>query len=380
MIELLKRRIMSFSGPKKATLIVVVILTGVVLLSTVYSTSLVGHFAHASSVSPVSHDQLIGVIDPSRERENYITGEAFSTLSTKSRKPSISKATRPPVTSGLLKSRGGKEPLTMARDGLVTRKFPQAIIIGVKKGGTRALTDMLKSHPGVKSATGEVHFFDREENYRKGVEWYVRKMPLTTQNQIAIEKSPSYFVTPEAPDRMHTFSPVIKLLLIVRNPIDRAVSDFCQLHSPERQKKNVSFEELVLNNKQVDNALPMISVSTYDVHMSRWLQHFSLKQIHVVDGDALIINPAEQIIKVEQFLGLSSFFREEMFYFNTTKGFYCWKKSRHSKEIPYCLGSSKGRPHPIIAPEVLQCLRNYFRPHNKNFYDLVGKQFNWDKS
>ena len=376
MIELLKRRVVSFSGPKKATLIVVVILTGVALLSRAYSISR-GHFA---GVSSASHDQLIGVIDPSREREDYITSETFSTVSTKLREPSSSKATRPPVASGLLKSRDGNDPLKIARDGHVTRKFPQAIIIGVKKGGTRALTDMLKSHPGVKSAIGEVHFFDREENYKKGLEWYMSKMPLTTQNQIAIEKSPSYFVTPDVPDRMHALSPDLKLLLIVRNPIDRAVSDFCQLHTPDRQKKNVSFEKLVLNNKQVDNTLPMISVSTYDVHMSQWLQHFSLKQIHVVDGDALIRNPAEQIIKVEQFLGLSSFFREEMFYFNTTKGFYCWKKSRHSKEIPYCLGSSKGRPHPTIAPDVLQCLRDYFRPHNKNFYDMVGKDFNWDKS
>lgn len=49
----------------------------------------------------------------------------------------------------------------------------------------------------VQKASGEVHFFDRDENYALGLEWYRSKMPLSFKGQITIEKSPSYFVTPE---------------------------------------------------------------------------------------------------------------------------------------------------------------------------------------
>lgn len=77
------------------------------------------------------------------------------------------------------------------------RRLPQAIIMGVRKCGTRALLEMLYLHPMVQKAAGEVHFFDRDENYNKGLEWYRMQMPHSYHGQITIEKSPSYFVTPE---------------------------------------------------------------------------------------------------------------------------------------------------------------------------------------
>lgn len=78
-----------------------------------------------------------------------------------------------------------------------SRRLPQALIVGVRKCGTRALLEMLFLHPGVQKAAGEVHFFDRDENYRRGLDWYRRKMPHSFPGQITIEKSPSYFVTAE---------------------------------------------------------------------------------------------------------------------------------------------------------------------------------------
>jgi len=78
-----------------------------------------------------------------------------------------------------------------------SRRLPQALIVGVRKCGTRALLEMLFMHPSIQKAAGEIHFFDRDENYRKGLDWYRRKMPHSFPGQITIEKSPSYFVTPE---------------------------------------------------------------------------------------------------------------------------------------------------------------------------------------
>lgn len=55
-------------------------------------------------------------------------------------------------------------------DNFGTKEFPQAIIIGVKKGGTRALLEFLRVHPDVRAVGAEPHFFDRF--YEKGLQWY----------------------------------------------------------------------------------------------------------------------------------------------------------------------------------------------------------------
>lgn len=59
-----------------------------------------------------------------------------------------------------------------------SKKLPQAIIIGVKKGGTRALLESLRLHPDIRAVGAEPHFFDR--NYDKGLEWYryICSLPL----------------------------------------------------------------------------------------------------------------------------------------------------------------------------------------------------------
>ena len=51
-----------------------------------------------------------------------------------------------------------------------TRKLPQALIIGVKKGGTRALLEFLRVHPDIRAPGPESHFFDR--HYNRGLDWY----------------------------------------------------------------------------------------------------------------------------------------------------------------------------------------------------------------
>lgn len=257
-----------------------------------------------------------------------------------------------------------------------TKKFPQAIVIGVKKGGTRALINMLKIHPEICAAKTEIHYFDREENFFEGVQWYIDRMPLTSKIQITIEKSPSYFIGNEVPLRMSMLSPQVKLLLIVRNPIERLVSDFVQLDSKQLKKNGNrnTFEELVFHSSGEvnENYLP-VSVSMYDIHFQKWLKHFNLKQIHIVDGDALIGNPTTELQKAEKFLGVSAYFHADMFYFNETKGFYCWKKSGKST----CLGDGKGREHPSLSDRVYSKLHEFFSPHNENFFTLCQCQFNW---
>uniref|UniRef100_A0A8C8RG83 Sulfotransferase n=1 Tax=Pelusios castaneus TaxID=367368 RepID=A0A8C8RG83_9SAUR len=100
-----------------------------------------------------------------------------------------------------------QEPLEAPRwrnaSGLPRRRLPQSLIIGVRKGGTRALLEMLALHPQVAAAPAEVHFFNVEENYRRGLGWYRCHMPLSWPGQLTVEKTPAYFSSPPAPGTDH---------------------------------------------------------------------------------------------------------------------------------------------------------------------------------
>ncbi|XP_018329717.1 heparan sulfate glucosamine 3-O-sulfotransferase 3B1 [Agrilus planipennis] len=254
------------------------------------------------------------------------------------------------------------------------RQLPTALIIGVKKGGTRALLEFIRIHPDVRAAGCEVHFFDK--HYSKGFEWYRHHMPLTLDGQITVEKTPSYFITRDAPQRVKLMNPSIKLLVIVRDPVTRAISDYTQAISkkPEMQ----SFERLVFfNGSQIINtSWGPIKLGIYARFLKRWLVYFPLKQLLFVSGERLIVDPAIELKRVQNFLGIKCVVTEKHFYFNSTKGFPCLFKSER-RSTPHCLGKTKGRNHPHIDPAVLQRLRDFYRPFNDQFYHMTGINFGW---
>ena len=63
------------------------------------------------------------------------------------------------------------------------RALPSCIVIGSRKGGTRALLDMLSLHSRVRPAKAEVHFFDADDNYRRGYEWYMEQVLSQIPNE-----------------------------------------------------------------------------------------------------------------------------------------------------------------------------------------------------
>ncbi|XP_072229540.1 heparan sulfate glucosamine 3-O-sulfotransferase 3A1-like [Leuresthes tenuis] len=257
-----------------------------------------------------------------------------------------------------------------------SKKLPQALIIGVKKGGTRALLEFLRVHPDIRAVGAEPHFFDR--NYDNGLEWYRDLMPKTLEGQITMEKTPSYFVTREAPARISAMSRDTKLIVVVRDPVTRAISDYTQTLS---KKPDIpSFESLTFKNRTtglIDTSWSAIQIGIYAKHLDNWLQYFPMDQILFVSGERLISDPAGELGRVQDFLGLKRIITDKHFYFNQTKGFPCLKKAEGSSK-PHCLGKTKGRTHPNIDPEVVQRLRDFYRPFNMKFYQMTGRFFGWD--
>ncbi|XP_048870814.1 heparan sulfate glucosamine 3-O-sulfotransferase 6-like [Brienomyrus brachyistius] len=256
-----------------------------------------------------------------------------------------------------------------------TKKFPQAIIIGVKKGGTRALLEFLRIHPDVRAVGTEPHFFDRF--YERGLEWYRNLMPRTLDGQITMEKTPSYFVTKEAPGRVFTMSRSTKLIVVVRDPVTRAVSDYTQTLS--KNPGLPTFQDLAFKNFSrglIDTSWSAVRIGIYAKHLENWLQYFPLSSLLFVSGERLVTDPAGEIGRVQDFLDLKRVISDKHFYFNQTKGFPCLKKPEGSSH-PRCLGKSKGRPHPHIPGEVLLRLRDFYRPFNLKFYQMTGQDFGW---
>ncbi|XP_037332863.1 heparan sulfate glucosamine 3-O-sulfotransferase 4 [Pungitius pungitius] len=256
------------------------------------------------------------------------------------------------------------------------KKLPQAIIIGVKKGGTRALLEALRVHPDVRAVGNEPHFFDR--NYEKGLDWYRDLMPSTLDGQITMEKTPSYFVTSHAPKRIHSMARDIKLIIVVRNPVTRAISDYTQTLS--KKPEIPTFEVLAFKNRTlglIDASWSALRIGIYALHLESWMQYFPLSQMHFVSGERLIVDPAGEMGKVQDFLGLKRIVTDKHFYFNKTKGFPCLKKPEDSS-TPRCLGKSKGRTHPRIDPDVIRRLHKFYKPFNMMFYQMTGQNFEWE--
>ena len=322
------------------------------------------------------------------------------------------------------------------------KRLPEAIIVGCRKAGTRALLRFLALNPKVRAAPREMHFFDRPANYRLGLGWYRQQMPASNVGELTIEKSPAYFVTKQAPERILAMNSSIKLVVIFRNPVNRLVSDFSQLvanrinsargqvarpgqeeededgHEGELSwdcgkldgvSEGVSGEQKWANETAwlraeaeleshvlrpdggVDDQQRIVRAGMYSMHLERWLSLFNRRQMHFVDGEKLISHPAEQLQKLEHFLGLSPHIRSEHFVFNPRKGFFCLngttiEQDKHKEageghqaaagcQKSRCLSKSKGRRHVRVSDELLEKLSDFYAPYNEYLRELTGIKF-----
>lgn len=256
-----------------------------------------------------------------------------------------------------------------------TPRLPDVIIIGVKKGGTRALIEMLSLHSEVVAAQNEVHFFDWDSHFQRGADWYVSQMPRARPGQLTVEKTPAYFTSSRVPERILQTLPEVRLMLIVREPTERLLSDYTQLfhNRLERRKRQESLESLLMRDGELNLDYKALNRSLYHVHLQRWLAVFPRTRLHLVDGDALIRDPLAEMRKVEEFLQLEPQINSANFYFNQTKGFYCLRERRRER----CLHRSKGRKHPRVEPQILRKLHEYFHEPNLKFFQLAGRTFDW---
>ncbi|OWF49380.1 heparan sulfate glucosamine 3-O-sulfotransferase 1-like [Mizuhopecten yessoensis] len=266
------------------------------------------------------------------------------------------------------------------KEGSPRKKLPEALIIGVRKAGTGAMRFYLDMHPYVEIANAEISFFDFE--YENGYEWYKNQLPMAMQGQLTMEKTSNYFHNKKTVDRIYNMSSAVKLIVVVREPIERTVSDYLQRKLKKSENDDIEypkFEDFVIDQTtgEVDGSEKIIKPSIYYKHLLKWLKYFPLENLHFVDGGNLILNPYEEVKKVERFLGIPHCMTQDKFVFSSTKGFYCVKKNKGRREETKCLPETKGRRHPLIDPVVMRKLKDFFRPWNEKFYRAIGRSFHW---
>ncbi|KAH9504650.1 Heparan sulfate glucosamine 3-O-sulfotransferase 5 [Bulinus truncatus] len=259
------------------------------------------------------------------------------------------------------------------------QRLPQVIIIGVSKCGTRALLEYLSMNPYVASVKREVNFFNNETLYKRGVDWYRDQMPLTYSNQVTLEKSPDYFECVQCPERVRSMNSSVKLLLLMRDPVERLVSQYMQLTDKYSDTPNQlpPFEKWVLDpgSGEINTKIPSVRVSMYSDHLKNWLLHFPKKQILFIDSQKLTKNPVGELAKVESFLGLQPYLTGDDIYYNSSKGFHCMRSRATGKTR--CLGASKGRPHIKVNKETLTALYSFFNPYNERLKNIIGFRMSW---
>ena len=121
--------------------------------------------------------------------------------------------------------------------------IPHFLIIGAQKCGTTSLYNYLIQHPQVCAASQKNFIFDIY--FQKGLNWYYNQFPLIKLNKLIItgEASPYYLFHPHAPKRIAKTLPNVKLIVLLRNPVDRAYSHY--YHQVKMKTESLSFRQAI---------------------------------------------------------------------------------------------------------------------------------------
>ncbi len=269
----------------------------------------------------------------------------------------------------------------------VMRALPDFLILGGHKCGTSSLYYYLIQHPQVlPAAVTEVHFFDGQ--FDKGVRWYRSRFPLlpemyyqrkrTSKDVITGEATPYYLFYPHAPKRLAETVPRAKLIALLRNPVDRAYSQYLHNRRGKHHKANsepLSFEDAIAKESErlrgeLDKILADESYDSFAHRHYSYVQRgiyvdqlkayekfFDRSQILVIKSEDLFNKTIETYGEILRFLSLDPYVPKDLSARNT---------DRYPKD-------ELGANHDGIYEE----LRSLFKPHNQRLYEYVQRDFGW---
>lgn len=271
------------------------------------------------------------------------------------------------------------QPMTRVR--LMTgrlRVLPDYVIIGAQKCGTSSLYRYLNEHPAVAAAAGkEVHYFDW--HFRRGTNWYRAHFPTaayramfrvrTGQRLVTGEASPYYLFHPRVPGRVRALLPNVKLIALLRDPVERAWSayhhqvragteslPFVEAIDREPERLAGEIERLEQNETYRSAAHRRFSYLTRGIYADQlegWFRVFPREQMLVIRSEDFFDDPGSTVAEALRFLGLTPWQSQQFRRFNA------------------------GGEYGGMDPAVRTRLREFFAPHNQRLYALLGRDFGW---
>jgi hypothetical protein len=181
------------------------------------------------------------------------------------------------------------------------------LIVGAQKSGSTSLRAFLEEQKkDIFILNRELHFWNRNGQYQDGagLNAYLENFAEAKPNQVKGEKSPSYLVSKEAPERIHKHFPEVKIIAILRNPIDRAYSAYWHGRRVGAIETSTTFGEAVRNYK-VNQGKPygdLVSAGFYSEQIARYLNFFPLKQLHVISFESTLTQANDELHEVLKFL------------------------------------------------------------------------------
>ena len=164
--------------------------------------------------------------------------------------------------------------------------LPRLIVIGAAKAATTWIAHQLRSRSDVFMPGPEPHYFSRE--FHRGEQWYRSLFAEARPDQFVAEKSADYLAHPEAPARIAALLPSVQLIAQLRNPVERAYSDYCMLFRRGQVDGDV--------DRHLDNAAAterrFLDDGLYARHIRRFLDHFPADQLTVILHDEIKRDPA----------------------------------------------------------------------------------------
>jgi Sulfotransferase domain len=276
----------------------------------------------------------------------------------------------------------------VGRDPGRGRVLPDFLVTGAAKCGTTSLFEWICKHPFVVRPTTngrarkELLYFDY--NFHRRQDWYRAHFPLERDRReferacgrrfLTGEATATYLTSYWAPARIAELLPNAKLIVTMRNPIDRAYSAF-QMSKREQLEKCETFEAAlaleaerlapeearVRADARYNPPLPpplgywsYLQRSRYAEHVERWLEFFPSGQFLFLKFEDLAAHPQRTLDAVYEFLGLPSHNLEDFPKLNAAE-------------------------YASMTPETRAHLVDYFRPYNERLRQLTGINFGWDR-
>ena len=276
--------------------------------------------------------------------------------------------------------------------------LPQFIIAGAAKCGTTTLVDMLREHHRIflpqEYPSGEIHFFDYDENYNRGLSYYQSFFKNAKPNQIRGEKTPAYswlFV----PKRMHKHLPEVKLIWMIRNPIKRAYSHW-RMYT-WRGVEKYSFEKALSFEERRTQKHPMygyVQQGKYINVLNEYLKYYDKSQMLILCFEDFIASPENNLKKITDFIGVDSLENISLSHKLKAKDpksifiqyylrwfcFNVFRPGRYRKQLFEFMQQFNVSKHPPIMSKVTKSkLEKIFLPFNQMLEDFIGETIEYWK-